>query len=219
MNAVQMPCRRSNYGSVRKEQVRYLVIHYTASPNDTAKGNGAYFAREHTGTSAHYFVDEDTVVCSVPEECVAWHCGANHYRHPHCRNGNSIGIEICTKADERGYFFDPCAVERAKELVRELMRRYGIGPEQVLRHYDVTGKCCPAPFVEQAAWEEFQGGLLMYQNLEEVPAWGRPTIEKLVERGLLRGDGEQLELSHDLVRTMVILDRAGVLEKEEEHGK
>ena len=219
MKIVQIPCNRANYGSVRSGKIEYLVIHYTAAPGDTARNNGEYFAREKTGTSAHYFVDETTVVLSVPEEYTAWHCGSNYSRHPHCRNGNSIAIEICTKKDGTEYWFAPQAVQRAKELARELMKKYDIPADRVLRHYDVTGKICPAPFVnDEAAWNLFQGGLIMYHNTGEVPQWGRPTIEKLVNMGLLQGSGENLDLTYDLVRTLVILDRAGIFTKEETHG-
>lgn len=215
MTVTDIPCRAENRGGVRQSRVEYLVIHYTAAPGDTAENNGRYFARERTGTSAHYFVDETTVVRSVPEEYVAWHCGANYYRHPKCRNGNSIGIEICTKGDAGGYWFAPEAVERARALTSALMQKYGIEEDHVLRHYDVTGKLCPAPFVEQAAWEEFKGGLTVYKPLEAVPEWAKPTVEKLIGRGYLEGDGEGLNLSRDMVRMLVILDRAGVFEKEE----
>lgn len=216
MTVVDIPCRAENYGGVRQSRVEYLVVHYTGAPGDTAQNNGRYFAREKTGSSAHYFVDEQTVVRSVPEEFTAWHCGANYYRHPKCRNGNSIGIEICTKGENGRYRFAPEAVERAQKLIRQLMQKYGIGEDCVLRHYDVTGKLCPAPLVEENAWESFKEGLTVYETLEAVPRWARESVEKLVERGFLEGDGENLNLSRDMVRILVILDRAGVFEKEEE---
>lgn len=50
-----------------------------------------------------------------------------------------------------------------------------------------------------------------YKRLEDVPKWARPTAEKLVKSGVLQGDGEGLNLSYDLLRTLVILDRAGKL--------
>lgn len=39
-------------------------------------------------------------------------------------------------------------IENTIELTKELMKKYNIPIENVLRHYDVTGKNCPAPFVE-----------------------------------------------------------------------
>ena len=215
MTPVDILCRAENYGGARLCPVEYLVLHYTAAPGDTAENNGRYFAREKTGSSAHYFVDEHTVVRSVPEEFVAWHCGANRYLHPKCRNQNSIGIEICTKGGNGNYWFAPEAVERAQALVRSLMQKYGVEQSHILRHYDVTGKICPAPFVEQDAWEHFKGGLTMYETVESAPAWARATIGKLVEKGFLQGDGENLGLTRDMTRLLVILDRAGVFEKGE----
>ncbi|MCL2353949.1 MAG: N-acetylmuramoyl-L-alanine amidase [Defluviitaleaceae bacterium] len=50
-----------------------------------------------------------------------------------------------------------------------------------------------------------------FATLEEVPIWGRATIGNMVEEGLLKGSGGGLDLSIDMVRTFVILDRAGVL--------
>jgi len=215
---IEIPCLRENYGGLRGQPVRYLVVHYTAGRNDRAVDNGAYFARAQVGASAHYFVDGQTVVRSVPEEAVAWHCGGSLYRHPECRNGNSIGVEICSRWEDGQYRFDPAALERAKGLLRQLMARYGIPADRVLRHYDVTGKCCPAPFVGrgQRDWEAFKGGLSMYDTVEQVPVWGRGTVEKLTDRGVLTGDGGGLGLSYELVRILVILDRAGIFDNEEE---
>ena len=221
MTVTDIACNRANYGSVRQGPVEYLVLHYTAVPGDTAENNGRYFAREHIGASAHYFVDEHTVVRSVPDGYTAWHCGGNYYYHPVCRNGNSIGIEICTKGKNGAYYFAPEALERAKRLARQLMAQYDIPTENVLRHYDVTGKCCPAPFVGQgeAAWQRWKGGLQVYQSAEQVPEWAKKTVTKLEERNLLLGDGNGLNLTEDLLRTLVILDRAGVFEKEETSWK
>ncbi|MBQ9967646.1 MAG: N-acetylmuramoyl-L-alanine amidase [Oscillospiraceae bacterium] len=209
-----IPCKRENYGGLRQGPVEYLVVHYTGAPGDTARNNGLYFAREQVGASAHYFVDEKEVVASVPETCTAWHCGGAHYRHPYCRNGNSIGIEICTKGAPGAYRLDPLAVERAQALIRALMAKYQITPDRVLRHYDVTGKLCPQPLVEEDAWARFKEEITMYDTLQAVPDWARPTVEKLLSCGLLQGEGESLGLSRDMVRMLTILDRAGVFEKE-----
>ena len=46
-----------------------------------------------------------------------------------------------------------------------------------------------------------------YQRLEDLPAYARPTIEKLVQRGSLAGTGTGLDLSLDMIRLLVILDR------------
>ena len=48
-----------------------------------------------------------------------------------------------------------------------------------------------------------------YNTVEECPDWARETIQKLVDKEYLNGAGEGLDLSADMVRMLVILDRAG----------
>lgn len=212
MRAVNIPCLPANYGGRQGADVEYLVIHYTAGDGDTARDNGLYFSRNDVGTSAHWFVDGQETVASVPETEAAWHCGARSYVHPLCRNRNSIGIELCSRKENGKYVFDPKTVANAVKLVRELMARYDIPVQRVLRHYDVTGKACPAPFVQQKDWDDFLEALMeqRYETLDTVPAWGRSTIQKLTDRQYLQGDGTSLDLSRDMLRLLVILDRAGV---------
>ena len=50
-----------------------------------------------------------------------------------------------------------------------------------------------------------------YNTLEEVPEWGKATIEKLMNLEVLKGDENgNLNLSYDLLRTLVIHDRLGL---------
>lgn len=216
MNILTIPCNTQNYGGLRGQKVEYIVIHYTAGRSDTAENNGVYFKNNVVGASAHWFVDEHDAVLSVEEHFVAWHCGGAMYNHPACRNGNSIGVEMCSEMDTKGeYYFTEATVENAKTLVRHLMEKYNMPVEHVVRHYDVTGKICPAPFVGAGkdAWDEFKGGLIVYKKLENVPAWAKPTVQKAIDKGALQGDEHgNLNLSYDLTRTLVILDRLGKLD-------
>ncbi len=50
----------------------------------------------------------------------------------------------------------------------------------------------------------------VYNKISEVPEWGRPTIEKLMDIGALIGSDKGLEISETLLRVLVINDRAGV---------
>ena len=135
MNCPFEQARAGNYRPGRTQPVEYIVVHYTGNWSDTAKNNADYFARTVTGTSAHYFVDEEAVWQSVREDATAWHCGSSQPVHPACRNANSIGVEMCNSAGG----VPPAVRDRTAALVRELMARYGVPVERVLRHYDVTG--------------------------------------------------------------------------------
>ena len=213
-------CNPANYGGTRGScQIEYIVIHYTSNLGDTAKNNADYFAREalKNKASAHFFVDESEVWSSVPVWRIAYHCGAKAYRHPHCRNTNSIGVEICMLDKHAVIRMD--AIRNAAGLVRELMTKYDIDADHVVRHYDVTGKDCPAPMVQNTAlWEQFLDMLkegdeemTIYKTYEDCPEWAKPTVSKLVRLGLLKGDEQGiLNLEHNALRNLVINDRAGL---------
>ena len=149
---------------VRKKQ--YIVIHYSSGSIDTDENNGEYFGREVTYTSANYFVDDDSYTVSVPPDKVAYHCGKDYSggKAPYwgkCTNYNSIGIEMCGIANDKILDMRNPTIKNTVELTRKLMKKYMISARHVVRHYDVCGKNCPAPFVKhQLAWEAFKLNIL-----------------------------------------------------------
>lgn len=59
------------------------------------------------------------------------------------------------------------------------------------------------------SWEEKE---VRYNNINEVPEWGKETIQKLIENGSI-ADEKALDLSNDMLRTFVILDRNGLIKE------
>lgn len=215
-----------NYRAGRTAPVRYIVVHYTANKGDTAKNNADYFARATTKTSAHYFVDEKEVWQSVREKDTAYHCGADTYKHPFCRNGNSIGVEMCL-LDKSGNI-RPGTIDTALSVVRQLMAAYDIPSDRVLRHYDVTGKNCPRPMVENPQlWEDFKKELegvdtmldypewarKTYHWYDDMPEWARASVQKAVKKGIVsvNEDNSVTVLGCNL-QPLVYMDRAGLLD-------
>ena len=149
-----------NYSKGRRESIKYIVVHYTANNGDTAKGNCNYSATGGRNASAHYFVDENSIYQSVADNDTAWAVGAkaNSYVHADCRNNNSISVEMCSRIGADGkYYIKEATISNAVELVKELMIKHNVPITNVLRHYDVTGKNCPEPFVRNAAqWTAFK---------------------------------------------------------------
>ncbi len=216
-------CDPSNYRVGRTQPVRYIVMHYTANNGDTAQNNCDYYHRAGgLQASAHYFCDEHGVMQSVREGDTAWHCGARAYWHPECRNANSIGIEMCSRKRADGsYYIKPETVANAAALAKDIMQRYGIDTDHVLRHYDVTGKRCPMPWVDDPGqWtafkdmlvpkstttdEEDEDDMVRYNKLEDVPDWAQDTVRELVDAGALGGvGGGNLDLSMDMIRGLVV---------------
>lgn len=146
------------------KSILYLVFHYTANDGDTDEGNASYFYSAYRGASAHYFVDEDSVTQVVKDGDTAWHCGDDQkYTNGGASmkgvitNQNSIGIEMCSDIVDGEYVITPATQANAIELGKYLMEKYNIPISNVYRHYDVTGKICPAPFVNHPEqWEKFK---------------------------------------------------------------
>ena len=214
-------CDPSNYRAGRTQPVRYIVLHYTANNGDTARNNCDYYHRVGgLQASAHYFCDEHGAMQSVRECDTAWHCGARAYWHPECRNANSIGIEMCSRKRADGsYYIKPETVANAAALAREIMQRYGIDTDHVLRHYDVTGKRCPMPWVDDPAqWtaflamltpehpnEEEDENMVKYKTIDDVPEWYRSEVQELMDAGALKGTGNGvIDISEDVVRGAII---------------
>lgn len=116
----------------------------------------------------------------VEDQNIAWHCGASSYKHPECRNANSIGIEMCVRkknaaslgATDKDWYFERATIQSAIELTRYLMKKYNIPADHVIRHYDVTGKICPNPYVYNTGtytWDAFKKAI-SGQNGDILPA-------------------------------------------------
>lgn len=179
MNAPKINRMISGYNFYKGDisRIKYIVIHYVGGLS-TAEQNCKYFAGGDRSASAHYFVGHDGEIWqSVEDANSAWHCGASSYKHYECRNTNSIGIELCCRkkntgtmsATDKDWYFEDATVKAAVELTRYLMEKYGVPAENVIRHYDVTGKICPNPYVyntTEHTWEEFKA-LIRQQETQD----------------------------------------------------
>lgn len=139
-------------GSARRgkklEEVKNIVIHYVANPGTTAKQNRDYFNNDDTKVSAHFVVGlEGEVIQCIPLDEIS--SATND------RNVDTISIEVC-HPDESGKFAD-ATYESVVKLTAWLCKKYNLTQNDVIRHYDVTGKDCPKYYVEHpAAWKQLQ---------------------------------------------------------------
>lgn len=175
MEIIKMISKFNFYpGVIERLKGGYIVIHYTGSMG-SAKQQCEYFAGGDRGASAHYFIDYNgDVYQSVEDRNSSWHCGSKTgYKHPWCRNANSIGIELCCRTTgdksvaDSNWYFEDATVASAIALTRELMNKYDVPADHVLRHFDVTGKTCPAPYVFNAGkhtWDQFCNALRSTSN-------------------------------------------------------
>ena len=166
MLKIQKKLTPYNYTAMNNKNNLYIVVHYVGAVS-TAKNNVVYFASKKLDASAHYFVDETSIWQSVEDKDRAWHCGGGlqgkngHTFHGKCTNSNSIGIEMCVKKTASGeWYFEPETVKNTVDLVKMLMKKHNVPIERVIRHYDVTGKNCPAPYIDETEWNNFKNRIL-----------------------------------------------------------
>lgn len=131
--------------------ILYIVIHATGNMNDTAKGNANFFATSNkVMAGAHFFVDDNDVYQSISPFYTAksvgatkkWkncdNVGGGKLWH-RCTNANSVSIELCSKNGKP----TEKTLENAVALTLDLMKKYHVTSNRVIRHFDVTGKPCP----------------------------------------------------------------------------
>ena len=142
------------------EQIDGIVVHYTANPGSTAQQNHDYFEglkdSQSTKASSHFIIglDGEVIQCIPSSE---WAYASND------RNRDTLSIECC-HPDESGQFTD-ATYQSLVQLTGWLCHRFDLSAEDVIRHYDVTGKDCPKYFVEhEDAWVQFRQDVQEYAD-------------------------------------------------------
>ena len=139
------------------KKVHAIVVHYTANPGVDAVANRNYFnnlpkanerKQKKTYASSHFVIGLDgTIVQCIPLEEMAY--ASND------RNSDTVSIECCHKK-ENGKFTAQTQAALI-QLCTYLCIKFDLTEENLIRHYDVTGKICPKYFVEDPdAWETFK---------------------------------------------------------------
>ena len=131
--------------------VNNIVLHYVGNPGSTAKDNRDWYAESNCDVNSHFVVGlQGEVIQCVPLDEKS--SASNH------RNGDTISIEIC-HPDESGKFND-ATYNSVVDLVAWLLQTCNLDVEDVIRHYEVTGKICPKYYVENDdAWVKLRADI------------------------------------------------------------
>ena len=126
----------------QSSRARFLVLHYTVSNRaDSIK------ILTQQEVSAHYLVTDDPVPVIynlVDEKNAAWHAGNSSWKNFTQLNNSSIGIEIVNPGWQdtpggRVYApFPQSQIDALIPLVRDIVTRHHIAPENVLGHSDIA---------------------------------------------------------------------------------
>jgi N-acetylmuramoyl-L-alanine amidase len=136
---------------IKRQATKKIIIHWVGNAGSSAMGNRNYFESlkyKKTYASSQFIIGlNGEIIACMPEDEVAYH--AINY------NLNSIGIENC-HPDWGGKFNDK-TYSSLIELLTYLCKKYGLNQNDIIRHYDATGKVCPKYYVEhQDAFEQLK---------------------------------------------------------------
>ena len=142
---------KKNFRSRKETPIKYLIIHDTGN---TGKGASAlahrnYVENNKRGASAHYFVDDKVIVQYVGDSLAAGSVGDGKGRYG-ITNSNSLSIEMCINSD--GNYSK--MYKNTVELTKNLMKKFNIPWERVVRHYDASRKNCPG-HMRQNNWSKW----------------------------------------------------------------
>ena len=142
------------------DKINGIVIHYTANPGSTAKQNRDYFEglkdSRTTKASSHFVIGLDgEIIQCIPSSELSY--ASND------RNYDTLSVECC-HPDESGRF-NTKTYNSLVHLTAWLCVKFNVKTENVIRHYDITGKLCPKYYVEnQDEWNKFIEDVNRYIN-------------------------------------------------------
>ena len=160
------------------KEVKKIAVHYVGNPNTSALANRNYFENCKEGgryVSSHYIVGlKGEVIQCIPTD--EWSYCTNQ------ANGYSISIETCHPKSD-GIFNDSTYVSLC-ELCAMLLKKFNLTTNDLIRHYQITGKQCPIHWcptkyqseaVATARWKRFK------QDVQTVMNGGKVTRNNTVD--------------------------------------
>ncbi len=144
---------------IKLEKINGVVVHYVGNANSTAIANRNYFEGNKDRkiyASSHYIIGlQGEIIQCVPESEIAY-CSNN-------RNKDTISIECChPKPDGK---FNEKTMASLKQLLKDIIAKYKLKIDDVIRHYDITGKMCPLYFVNNPdEWKRFKESLFIEES-------------------------------------------------------
>ena len=168
---------KSRFGYRGHNQIAWIIVHYTGdygSQGYAEKTAKAMQTWKRT-VSTHYLVGDDGIYQTVEDRHCAWHCPYENTNKCAACNSVAIGVDLVEhkrdtrthSVNDRDWYFTDKVLDDGASLIAELAGKYRIPMEHIVRHFDVTGKWCPRPFVGndinevtgetgEYAWERFK---------------------------------------------------------------
>lgn len=211
-----------------KDSKGNIVKGYIEKGSKDAKGIGKKFRYG----SAQWYIDMDSATLAIPQTEEAMGCGDralpadNGYRgqtkftfevlggKP---NKHALNYELCNNAD-----WDKTCANGAKIIARDMVD-YNIPMTMLVRHYDISGKICPKPLIDETKWAAFKKLVeneikaimikeikIMFSDEKDIATWAKPSVDRMVQLGVFSsGEAVGFRPNDPITRQelAVVLDR------------
>ena len=204
-----------------------------------ASAHFSYFNGGNRGSSADVFVDDHSAwYVNDYTKYYSWHCGDGGGKYG-IANANSVGVEMCVNADGDYSAAMQNTAKVVRSLMKELgvpfervIRHYDASRKNCpasmsYNNWEKWKEFLAMLKSEGLTVDQYNELKMMIQDLsmkvdkllnpmiynyidDNMPGWARPTIQKLVDKGVLQGDGNGLNLTEEAMRILVINDRTGL---------
>ena len=160
VEVTEMYLTPNNYSRPPKplKKVKGVVVHYTANPGSSAENNRNYFEglkdSQETYASSHFIIGLDgEIIQCIPLDEISY--ASND------RNKDTISIECCHK--KKSGEFTEATYRSLVRLLAWLCGEYNLKKNDIIRHYDITGKMCPKYYVDhEDKWIELKEDVVGY---------------------------------------------------------
>jgi len=197
---------------VRRQATKRIVVHHSASGLSTTWQDihSWHLNRGWSGIGYHYVIYADGPIYRGRPEAMK---GAHAYQDA-AHDANKDGIGICLVGDFQTGVPTAKQLDALAWLIKDIQTRYPGIP--VIGHKDVMPTACPGQnFYWTGLWDRLEREeepKVIYKTLNDVPAWGKPIVQKLIDRKSIAGDGKgNINLPESTLKTLAILEREGVL--------
>lgn len=122
-----------HFGQIPRKPIDKIVLHHNGGCGSGVVPN-CWKTRQ---ASAHYQIENGTIISCLDEEITAWHCGASGYDN----NSHTIGIEHQNSTGAPNWLVSNENQEKSAQLVAEIATRRGIPIDRshIVRHNEMPG--------------------------------------------------------------------------------
>lgn len=188
LSVLEMLLTNHNRPKYKLIKLKALVIHWTANTNNGANAiaNRNFFNSTTNSCSAHIIIDDKQIVRCLNDNEVGYHVGSTKYTTlgtslrggtAYSPNYFTVGIEMCVNSDgdwNKTY-------QNTVEFSAKFLIEHKLTVDNLLRHYDITGKLCPQMMIDENEWKKFKNAVQMKINEMTKPIVPKDELREAID--------------------------------------